>query len=158
SWMMGMPTTMPNVSRSRLSWMNSLPTMPSQREMEKKSRISVASRVFAGAAHQMNEHVLETGFGFLPLAARLAHERLQRTLQCFAVGAGNMKRGPESSDLLDFRQLAQTLFEVGQILTSHRPGVERLAVDDLVCGALRQKPPLEDIAELVAALGLVHVV
>jgi hypothetical protein len=40
SWMIGMPTIIPNVSRSRFSWMNSLPTMPSQRENEKKSLMS----------------------------------------------------------------------------------------------------------------------
>ncbi len=31
----GMPTIIPNVSRSRFIWMNSLPTMANQRETEK---------------------------------------------------------------------------------------------------------------------------
>ncbi len=40
--MTGMPTIMPNVSRSRFSWMNSLPTMPSQRENEKNPFMTAA--------------------------------------------------------------------------------------------------------------------
>src|SRR5215469_10280664 len=90
-----------------------------------------------GAAHQMDEHVLESGLGFLPVAARLAHERLQRTLHTFAVGACDMECSPEDSHLLDFRHLAQTSFEFGEILPRHRPCIERLALDDLACGALR---------------------
>ena len=44
SWMIGMPTIIPNVSRSRFNWMNSLPTMPSQRENEKNPLMAPCSR------------------------------------------------------------------------------------------------------------------
>ena len=76
SWMIGMPTIIPNVSRSRFSWMNSLPTMPSQRENEKTSLMASATATSsadfsARLLHQMDEHVLETRLDPLPRAARL---------------------------------------------------------------------------------------
>ena len=63
--MTGMPTIMPNVSRSRFSWMNSLPTMPSQRENEKNPLMAAALAAPAASSapslHQVDEHVLEAG-------------------------------------------------------------------------------------------------
>jgi hypothetical protein len=39
SWITGMPMIMPNVSRSRFSWMNSFRMIPIQRDSENDSRV-----------------------------------------------------------------------------------------------------------------------
>src|SRR6266851_10419171 len=120
SWMIGIPTIMPKVSRSRLSWMNSLPTMPSQREIENQSltdgplrRSSMCSLAlscslrFTGAAHEMNEDVLQPRFDLAPLPAALGHQRLERVLQTIVIRAGHVQHAAERGDLFDFRQLLE---------------------------------------------------
>src|SRR5947208_8145659 len=165
SWMIGMPTIMPKVSRSRLSWMNSLPTMPSQREIENQSLIDGPPRSFAlscalrftGAAHEMDEDVLQSRLDLAPFPAVLCHQRLERILQTIVIRAGHVQHATERGDLFDFRQLFQPHRERGKILASDRPGEKRLAGDHLVRGTLCQELAVEDVSELVAALGLVHV-
>src|SRR5450432_2853156 len=167
SWMTGMPTIMPKVRRSRLSWMNSLPTMPNQRESENQlafiggpSRSCVCLRrcLHVGFAHQVDEYVLETCSDLMPLPARFGPERCQRRIESCAVGTGDMQCSAECCHLLDRLQSAQTHGQRRQISTRHRPGDQRLARDDLRRGALREQAPIEDVTQLVATLGLVHVV
>jgi hypothetical protein len=95
SWITGMPMIMPNVSRSRLSWMNSFRMIPLQRE-RKRMRASVR---FLRFAHQVDEHVLEPGLGALPGDARLGAQRRDRRFQRSRVVAGHVQRIAERSDL-----------------------------------------------------------
>ena len=55
-------------------------------------------------------------------------------------------------------QRPQARRQRGELGPVDGPRDERLARDDLARRALRQQPAVEDVAELVAALGLVHVV
>lgn len=58
----GTPMIMPKVSRSRLSWMNSLIRMPSQRENEKRlESLFIVSplELVRTALHQMNEGIFK---------------------------------------------------------------------------------------------------
>src|SRR6185436_14376761 len=98
-----MPTIMPNVRRSRLSWMNSLPTMRCQRVVR--------------VAHQVNEHVLETRLDFTPFTPGFFHRRGERGLERLSIRPGDVERVAECGDLLDCRSEAQSLGQRRQIGT-----------------------------------------
>src|SRR5205085_5143780 len=92
----GMPMIMPNVRRSRLSWMNSLTMMPTQRDQEKL--IGCSFRVVLRAFHEMDEDVLEPRVRLAPAQLRigeLAHGALERGL----VLADHVQRVAECRDM-----------------------------------------------------------
>ena len=87
-----------------------------------------------------------------------ALERREGGVERGGVGAGDVQLRAERRHLIHRRQRAQARRELGEARTADGPGDERLARDDFVRRALRQQTSSEDVAELVAALGLVHVV
>jgi hypothetical protein len=155
--MIGMPTIIPKVNRSRFSWMNSLPTMPSQRENEKIPLMAPCSRRRGGGSarlHQVDEYVLEARLNPAPRAARLGLERREGGVEGGRVGAGDVQRRAERRHLVHRRQCPQLRRQPGQRRALDGPGDERLARDDVACRTLRQQPSARECSQLVAALGL----
>ena len=165
SWMIGMPTIMPNVSRSRFSWMNSLPTMPSQRENEKNplmapcapgvgrdgaapSRLCIRWMNTSSRPGSIRRHVRPGSA--LNGASAASSAAASVPVMCSAA--------PNAATWSTAGNARSRVASAGQRRALDRPGDERLARDDLARRALRQQPSAENVAELVAALGLVHVV
>ena len=173
-----MPTIMPKVMRSRRSCRNSFRTIAHQRWNENHERHGPRARlptrraglapparlpvaeVVGRALHQVDEHVLEPGVD----AARCRYAAAARspraaTLEQRRVLAGHVQRLAEGDDLLDARHRAQPL---GQARRGRGPRTANVVRpwrgDDLAHRALRHQPAVGDVGELVAALGLVHVV
>ena len=68
-----------------------------------------------------------------------------------------MQGAAEGGHLLHFGQFTQLLGKLGKVGPLDRPGHQRLAFDDFRRGTLCEQPAVQNVAELVAALGLVHV-
>ena len=157
-----MPTIMPNVRRSRCSWRNSLRTMPHQRENENSALIALARvpKLSAARLHQVDEHVFEPGLD--RAATRAACRSVARrsvASSARGVAAGDVQRRAEGGR--SARRPAAP-----QLRRRARPGRRRSPPRSQAPGsamtslgrALRQQPAVRDVGELVAALGLVHVV
>ena len=69
-----------------------------------------------------------------------------------------MKPGAEGGDRLDAGEAGQFLSQPGEVPTRHPPGFEVRTFDHVSTGAVGQQLALQDIAEAVAAFGLVHIV
>ena len=160
-----MPTIMPNVSRSRFSWMNSLATMPSQRDHEnqriqRRSRGSPAPRAFVAASRirWMNTSSRPALALPLPRPPGLRHQRRECRVETLAVGAGHVQCRAERGHLLA-RQAARAICRASAAVPCR--STDHVVSDWLAITsrrrALGQQLAVEDVAELVAALGLVHV-
>ena len=146
---------MPKVMRSRLSCRNSLSTMPHQRVTEKHHGfgpklstdcsvrwMNTSSRPVAAGC----DAVAGAGDG---LAQRGFQRGGSRPVTCSAEPKAATCSTPGSA--------AQTLGDRRQVAAGHLPGRELLAGNDLFGRALRHQPAVGDVGQLVAALGLVHV-
>src|SRR6185369_6809289 len=98
SWMMGMPTIMPKVSRSRRSWRNSLIRMPSQREREKmaKRSMSLAPVLVLAALQEMDEGVLQGRRHGAHLEFAASQRGFQGRLQFRPIPAADVQGVPEA--------------------------------------------------------------
>src|SRR5213075_2962099 len=102
-----MPMIMPNVRRSRFSWMNSLTMMPIQRESEKFIQakswcVPVFGRsldVVLGALHEVDEDVLEPRLRPAPLQLGVIPELRYRLCQFGVVLPGDVQRVAERRDM-----------------------------------------------------------
>ncbi|MNN32941.1 hypothetical protein D3C81_1466780 [compost metagenome] len=105
----------------------------------------------------MDEHVFQAGLG-LRHAARRSGQAFKRGGQCLRIAAGDVQRGAEGHGLLHAGRTLQLLRQRGEVVAFHAPRRQLLAGHDFAGGTLRQQLAVGDIGELVAALGLVHVV
>ncbi|MNK90611.1 hypothetical protein D3C87_1106720 [compost metagenome] len=83
---------------------------------------------------------------------------LQRLLELAGILAGDVQRRAEGHGLLHAGLALQLDGERGEVVALHAPRGQVLAGHHLRRRALRQQPAIGDIGELVAALGLIHIV
>src|SRR6185437_13046143 len=74
------------------------------------------------------------------------------------VSAADMQRGTKDDGLLHACGAAQLLTEGSEVVSPDTPGEQVQGVDDLRGSALGEQPAAGDVGQLVAALGLIHVV
>ena len=111
------------------------------------------------ALHQVDEHVLEPGVDAAAISIAASCGRLaQRSLEQRTVLAGDVNRLAERHGLLHARHRAQALGKAREVGAAHLERGQPLLGDDFARRALREQAPVRDVGELVAALGLVHVV
>ena len=85
-------------------------------------------------------------------------EVCRRGVQRVGVPPGDVQAGAEGSDHVDARHADEPLGEMVEIRPTDSVGAQVRGLDHLGNGALRQELAVGDVRDLVAALGLVHVV
>ena len=111
----------------------------------------------AALAHQVDEHVLQRRLDLGP-AIGVAAVGLDRRLERRAVGAADVQRLAERRGHLDARACRQLAAQPVGARPLRLEGDQAAVGDHLVAGAAGDQLAVEDIGDLVAALGLVHVV
>src|SRR6476620_8964155 len=100
--MIGTPNIMAKVSRSRRSCWISLMMMARRR-----CHMSAVERVVARSAHQVDEDVLESRLGLLPVEVLVVAEGLDGAREGLVVGAADVQRRAERGCRGDARRVAQ---------------------------------------------------
>ncbi len=85
-------------------------------------------------------------------------EACHRLVEGLRIAAGHVQAGAERGHHVDAGHAQQLLGERLQVGAAHRVGAQVRLRDHLLDGALRQQLAVGDVGDLVAALGLVHVV
>src|ERR1035438_2306062 len=157
NWMMGMPTIMPKVRRSRFSWINSLSRIPSQREKEKRFTASPLEWVLT-ALHHIDEGILQRRRNGGHLQGGGLEKRFQTGLQPALVLAADMQGGTEAGHEVDARQLAHAFGQPLEVVPADLPGMQFLARHDFLGRTRGQQDAVADIGQPMAAFRLIHVV
>ena len=164
-----MPTIMPNVTRSRRSCRNSFVTIAHQRCDREPDGAATAvitpsasplAEVVGRALHQVDEHVLEPGVDALD---RRSRRRPWLRAACARAARASLagRRAPSRRTRPSARRRACVRsFSASALRSGPRTAnvVRCCAAIDLGGRALHEQTAVRDVRELVAALGLVHVV
>src|SRR5665647_2943865 len=174
SWTSGMIAIIISDTWSRRSWMNSFTSIaqvlrqkpwPRWRRGAWVGSMCVMRRirslkVIRGLAHQIDEHILERRLGALPVEPLARAERRDRCLEGARLPPRHMQAGAERRHHIDaglagelIRQRVQSFALRG----ADDVGRQVRGQDHLADRAVHQQFAIGDVGDLVAALGLVHV-
>ena len=93
-----------------------------------------------------------------PRQVRVGAKRVHGRIECRRIASRHVQAGTERRHHVDARHAEQLLGQVLQIGPADVPGTQMRLLDHLLDGALGQQLAVGDVGDLVAALGLVHVV